>query len=288
MKNTGTLVTSPIRPNDSLDPIASAFANEIKGGMHNYETVSERNAIIEARREWGMFTNVYNDGVSNGTYKLTYGYVDNDINNNSNWVIFLSGSGDQSTWINSVKSLSGTEPLSNTNGDRYLIDNISLGTWFGKENKIAEWVGSTWSYTTPDDGYALIVNDQSNVIYRYLGTYSTGTWYAQTLSGFTKFHIENETVVVPQDCQYFVYGDLTIGTAGSLINYGKVETFNGNLIIESTGTFSNLGSGTYESINPVITVDDIATLFGISLGTHSSYGINIYSGGSYSLQINLI
>jgi hypothetical protein len=30
--NVGTLVSSAIRPNDSLDPIASAFASEIKGG----------------------------------------------------------------------------------------------------------------------------------------------------------------------------------------------------------------------------------------------------------------
>jgi hypothetical protein len=32
-KNIGTLISSAIRPNDSLDPIASAFGNEIKGGL---------------------------------------------------------------------------------------------------------------------------------------------------------------------------------------------------------------------------------------------------------------
>jgi hypothetical protein len=32
-KNIGTLISSAIRPNDSLDPIASAFGNEIKGGF---------------------------------------------------------------------------------------------------------------------------------------------------------------------------------------------------------------------------------------------------------------
>ena len=53
-QNIGTLVTAAIRPNDSLDLIASAFAKEIKGGLHSVTASSDRNAIFEARREWGM------------------------------------------------------------------------------------------------------------------------------------------------------------------------------------------------------------------------------------------
>jgi hypothetical protein len=48
-KNIGTLISSAIRPNDSLDPIASAFG-EIKGGLHCYQNIAQKNAII-ARME---------------------------------------------------------------------------------------------------------------------------------------------------------------------------------------------------------------------------------------------
>ena len=96
IQNTGTLITSAIRPNNSADLIASAFANEIKGGHHGYATLVERDLIIAERREWGMFATVYADGTAsnNNTYQLTYGYSDTVITNNSNWVVFggsLSG-----------------------------------------------------------------------------------------------------------------------------------------------------------------------------------------------------
>lgn len=91
-QNTGTLITAAVRPNDSLDLIASAFANEVKGGHHGYETLAERDAIITARREWGMYCNVWDDGGNTGTYQLVYGSTDTDIDNNANWVL-LGGAG---------------------------------------------------------------------------------------------------------------------------------------------------------------------------------------------------
>lgn len=243
-KNIGTLITSAIRPNDSLDLIASAFANEIKGGHHGYATLSERNALITARREWGMFVTVYNDGANNGVYKLEYGYVDTDITNNSNWIAFSGGGTLGSTWINSVISKLTEPPVSPNDGDRYLIGVTASGDWFTNEQKVAQYNSTltSWSFTTPDDGYCVIVNDQPNAIYRYQGTYSTGNWVKQVFGGLdNKYLILNESVEVPFGYQYFIYGDLTIGTAGSLINYGQVVTLNGDIIIESTGTFSNFG-----------------------------------------------
>ena len=49
------MITAAIRPNDSNDPIASAFGNEIKGGHHGYATITERDSIIVERREWAEF-----------------------------------------------------------------------------------------------------------------------------------------------------------------------------------------------------------------------------------------
>jgi len=114
-QNIGTLITAAIRPNDSLDLIASAFQNEIKGGHHAYATLAEKDAIIEARRDWGMFTSVYNDGVNNGIYQLEYNLVDTDINNNSNWSIFSGGTGTGGT--DTFSGLTDTIVITPTNGD---------------------------------------------------------------------------------------------------------------------------------------------------------------------------
>ena len=91
-QNIGTLVTSAIRPNDSLDPIASAYAVEVKGGHHTYATLAERDLIILERREWGMLCTIYNDGnpSNNKTYQLKYNAANTNITNitlnNLNWV----------------------------------------------------------------------------------------------------------------------------------------------------------------------------------------------------------
>jgi len=92
-QNTGTLVTAAIRPNDSLDLIASAFANEVKGGNHGYATLAERDSIIEQRREWGMFCTVYDDGANNGTYILTKDESSGTITDNGNWIVFVGNDG---------------------------------------------------------------------------------------------------------------------------------------------------------------------------------------------------
>ena len=89
-QNKGTLVIDTIRPNDTQDPIATAYASEIKGGHHSYGTLAERNSIINARREWGMLVSVTNDGAANGTYQLVYGLADNNLTNNNNWQQFKS------------------------------------------------------------------------------------------------------------------------------------------------------------------------------------------------------
>lgn len=87
-QNIGTLVSAAVRPNDSNDPIASAFQSEIKGGLHAYETLAERDAIILERREWGMIVNVYNDPFidNNAQWELKYNFSAPDLSDNNNWV----------------------------------------------------------------------------------------------------------------------------------------------------------------------------------------------------------
>ena len=61
-QNIGTLVTSPLRPNDSLDPIAIIFSSEAKGGHHSYATYADMlNAQVSypTRFEFGMLATIY-------------------------------------------------------------------------------------------------------------------------------------------------------------------------------------------------------------------------------------
>ncbi len=181
-QNIGTLVTAAIRPNDSLDLIASAFDNEIKGGIHSVTASSDRNAIFEVRRSWGMLCHVINDSK---TYQLTYNYSSSNIMDNSNWVEFSgSGSGGGGEWINSVISVLLTEPGSPSDGDRYLVgtdpsDILSGANWSSQSpGVVAQWSSaiSAWNYTTPTNGMSVRVDNQDNSIYRYEGTHPSGTW----------------------------------------------------------------------------------------------------------------
>ena len=181
-KNIGTLVTAAVRPNDSLDLIATAFANEIMGGLHSVTSITDRNNIIGARREWGMLCYVVND---TKTYQLSYGYASTTITDNNNWIEF-SGSGGSGggEWLNSVISVLLSEPTGNNDGDRYLvginpIDAILGSNWsLQSPGFIAQWSSAlnNWNYTLPTNGMSLRVDDQDNSIYRYEGDYPTGSW----------------------------------------------------------------------------------------------------------------
>lgn len=180
-QNIGTLITAAIRPNDSLDLIASAFANEIKGGVHSVTASTDRNAIIAARREWGMMCYVAND---NKTYQLKYGYSSTTITDNNNWVEFSGSGGGSNEWLDSVKSVLLVQPASPADGDRYLVgtnptDIISGANWSSQSpGVVAQWSSSlsSWSYTTPLNGMSVRVDNQDNAIYRYEGDYPTGSW----------------------------------------------------------------------------------------------------------------
>jgi hypothetical protein len=259
--NTGTLISAAIRPVDTLDPIASAYATEIKGGLHSYATLSERNSIIFERREWGMIVNVYNDGTSsnNKTYQLKYNNTSTNIMDNLNWVEF-SGSGgsgggsvSQVRYIQPITSNSGLSYSVTTNPpiDVYVNDMIFL-TNFSTSN-----IGPTVSLDINSLGYKLLKKPTSSglsnlnpgeiktgVIYNisYDGTYfQINRPYTNDDVFNVKYYVEpTDYIVIPQYYQYWVYGNLTI--EGYLINYGQVLIANGNLIITNGGTFSNFGS----------------------------------------------
>jgi hypothetical protein len=181
-KNVGTLISAAIRPVDSDDPIASAYAKEIKGGLHTTDNVSDRNAIIFERREWGMMCYSVAD---DKTYQLTYNYTSTSIMDNNNWVEFSgSGGGSGSEWVDSLLSIQNSPPISPSNGDRYMVGSSPSGGWIALQSGlIVQWnsVLSQWISTTPTDGMSLVVDNEDGAIYRYetyggLNPFPLGDW----------------------------------------------------------------------------------------------------------------
>jgi hypothetical protein len=189
--NVGTLVGAAIRPINTADLISTAYANEIKGGIHGYETLTERNVIIIERRQWGMLAVVYNDGTNNKTYQLKYNNVDTDLMNNLNWVEYTGASSTNiSEWQNSVKSILTTIPTSPSDGDRYLVglnqnSTITGAPWAGNSGGFISQYNlatTTWANTLPTNGMTVRVDDQYNSLYKYEGDYFTGQWVKEKLT----------------------------------------------------------------------------------------------------------
>lgn len=140
-QNTGTLISAKIKPNDTLDPIASFDSTDGNGGHHSYATLAERNSLITPRRNWGMLVTIYNDATSsnNNTYQLRYGFSSTTISDNNNWVIF------------SNIEISGT--YSATAGVTYSISHN-----FGLYTKV-----NLFNTTTSEDIYGSYVRATSSV-----------------------------------------------------------------------------------------------------------------------------
>jgi hypothetical protein len=216
--NVGTLVGAAIRPINTADLISTAYANEIKGGIHGYATLSQRNNIIIERRQWGMLVTVYDDPTpsNNKTYQLKYDNVNTDLMDPLNWVEYTGASSTNiSEWQNSVKSILTTIPPSPSDGDRYLvgIDQSSTITgppWAGNPGGfISEYNVETtnWTNTNPTNGMTIRVDDQDNSLYKYEGDYSTGQWIKEKLTqiysvDFTGNGLSYSTTTSPQFISY--------------------------------------------------------------------------------------
>jgi Protein of unknown function (DUF2793) len=81
----------------------------------------------------------------------------------------IASSGASAEWWDSADSKLATPPGSPTLGDRHLIIATATGVWAGKENQVAEWDGSAWTYQIPTTGTYISVDTDTGGLYYYGG-----------------------------------------------------------------------------------------------------------------------
>ena len=97
-----------------------------------------------------------------------------------------------------------------------------------------------------------------------------------------KYNISNESVTIPLNYQYLVYGDFTIGASGSVVNLGHLYIMNGDLVLQSDGTYSSSGRTlTYLNI-PVKPVNSYP-----ATQSKVSFTFSLSPGATYSITHNL-
>jgi|694.fasta_scaffold128017_2 hypothetical protein len=80
-----------------------------------------------------------------------------------------------------------------------------------------------------------------------------------------KYTISNETINVPNNHEYLIWGNLTIGASGSFVNDGKTYVINGTIATASDGATS--GSGQYIFVS-------VPTKYGLTF-TSTPIGVTI-------------
>lgn len=74
-------------------------------------------------------------------------------------------------WQESVLEEESTPPGTPSTGDRYLVIATASGAWTGHEDDIAEYNGSSWDFTSPNDGMAVWIEDEDR-----LKVYNGSAW----------------------------------------------------------------------------------------------------------------
>jgi hypothetical protein len=281
-KNKGTLVSSTIRPISASSSYPTAHANELLGGFQTVNDIISRDNIVTERRAFGMLVYVV---VTDEFYQLK---TVNSLNlsDNLNWSLVPFGASSNNTeWVNSVISRSNTPPGSPNINDRYLVITGS-GTWTGYDNLIVEWNGTIWVTTIPSEGMAVKVDDETNSIYFYEGSYFPfGSWSRKDFVSNPLEILYNipsvDTINVGTNSEYLIFGNLNVD--GQINTWGKVVVLNGT--ISGAGTVGIYGSGSVEQYD---LLTEIYGGTGISIDPQSPYtrrvSVDLIAGTSISIS----
>ena len=302
----GSIVYSAIRPKDPSQNVATVYSNDIRGTVHHYATIAERNAIIEQRREWGMLCTVYNDGTpsNNGTYILNYGGSTASITDNIYWGIYSPGSqvvlGPNSgltysggSYSTTNSSLAGVGLTKSSNTLSVLLDGLNPGLTVSSNGlKIIDLIMTTSSVTL-----------DTNI----LGKYTTDP---TTLPGWDYLSIPTKSYVdaigsgltLKQAVRVAATGSITILSApsqidGVTVDFGdrillwkQDDTVNGtssNGIYIYNGVGASMSRSTDMDGNPSSEVSTGVYTFVTEGTTYQGSGFVIVASGTVSGQIQV-
>ncbi len=128
--------------------------------------IENNSGILEVRNATGGSFVVVRGATPVGSNDLTTkSYVDSLVNG--------------ADWQESVKDELADPPTSPSSGDRYLVIATATGDWTGHEDDIAEYNGSSWDFTSPNDGMSVWIEDVDK-----LKVYNGSAWvtFGSTIS----------------------------------------------------------------------------------------------------------
>lgn len=89
---------------------------------------------------------------------------------------YVDSIGQKIDWQESVLDQDLTTPSGSPDtGDRYIVASGGAGDWLDQDKKITEWSGSSWDFITPDEGFAVWVEDE-DILCVYNDIYPSGNW----------------------------------------------------------------------------------------------------------------
>jgi len=277
-QNIGTLITAAIRPNDSLDLIASAYASEIKGGRHSVATHTDMNAIYDVRRIEGMECYVIDEGLtyilSGGTTNADWTISTVDWNQISNIPTSLSGYGITDAWttgetVNYLNSnyYSTAQTYSQTEIN-IILNGYYSSNWI--DANFQTIIGMSEYYTSAQTDAILNNYYTSGETDTLLTNYSL-TSHTHTLSGLTDVDLDNYSPLASGDTLIYKNGNWVnsaITISVDMSNYYTISQV--DTIIDNLTGFTGL-----TNLHEMNDVDSGITsaLNGQALGWDSSLGL---------------
>lgn len=86
------------------------------------------------------------------------------------------------SWQEPVEDKDVTDPstLSPSTGERWIVATSAIGVWSGHDGEIATWNGTGWDFDSPENGWALFVDDENIA---YVQTADSAAWVWTQMTG---------------------------------------------------------------------------------------------------------